>query len=117
MQKRHLTSGDMSITHSNAGILLWSIALIQEGRDVAAAFLFALLLNMKHLFAALAPLYFVYLLRHHCRSACHPQLRQLLACNFLMLLISLETGSLFRKNKLKQAAKIPTIPHCSLASR
>ncbi|CAL5226071.1 g8885 [Coccomyxa viridis] len=50
------------------GILLWSIALIQEGRDVAAAFLFALLLNMKHLFAALAPLYSVYLLRHYCRG-------------------------------------------------
>ena len=51
----------------SAGILLWSIALIQEGRDVAAALCFAVLLNMKHLFAALAPLYFVYLLRHYCR--------------------------------------------------
>ncbi|CAK0784063.1 hypothetical protein CVIRNUC_007266 [Coccomyxa viridis] len=50
------------------GILLWSIALIQEGQDVAAALCFAVLLNMKHLFAALAPLYFVYLLRHYCRG-------------------------------------------------
>ena len=54
--------------HSDAGILLWSIALIQEGRDLAAAFCFAVLLNMKHLFAALAPLYIVYLFRHYCRS-------------------------------------------------
>ena len=51
----------------SAGILLWSIALIQEGQDVAAALCFAVLLNMKHLFAVLAPLYFVYLLRHYCR--------------------------------------------------
>ena len=51
----------------SAGILLWSIALIQEGHDLAAALCFAVLLNMKHLFAALAPLYFVYLLRHYCR--------------------------------------------------
>ena len=50
-----------------AGILLWSIACIEEGRDVLAAALFALLLNMKHLFACLGPLYFVYLLRHYCR--------------------------------------------------
>lgn len=57
---------------SDAGILLWSIALIQEGRDVAAAFMFAVLLNMKHLFAALAPLYLVYLLRHHCRFVSLP---------------------------------------------
>lgn len=28
---------------------------------------FAVLLNMKHLFACLSPLYFVYLLRHYCR--------------------------------------------------
>ena len=53
----------------SAGILLWSIALIQEGRDLAAALCFAVLLNMKHLFAALAPLYTVYLLRHSCRYA------------------------------------------------
>ena len=46
---------------------MWSIALMHEGRDVAAAFCFAVLLNMKHLFAALAPLYFVYLLSRCCR--------------------------------------------------
>ena len=46
---------------------MWSIALMHEGRDVAAAFCFAVLLNMKHLFAALAPLYFVYLLSRCCK--------------------------------------------------
>lgn len=52
-----------------AGILLWSIGLIQEGHDLLGGLLFAVLLNMKHLFACLAPLYFVYLLRHYCRCA------------------------------------------------
>ncbi|BDA51372.1 probable dolichyl pyrophosphate Glc1Man9GlcNAc2 alpha-1,3- [Coccomyxa sp. Obi] len=50
------------------GILLWSIALIREGHDLLGGLLFALLLNMKHLFACLGPLYFVYLLRHYCRG-------------------------------------------------
>lgn len=49
------------------GILLWSIVCIEEGLDVLAAALFALLLNMKHLLACLTPLYLVYLLRHYCR--------------------------------------------------
>ncbi len=46
---------------------MWSIALIREGHDLLGGLLFAVLLNMKHLFACLGPLYFVYLLRHYCR--------------------------------------------------
>ena len=34
--------------------------------DLAGAFLYAVLLGMKHLYLTLAPLYFVYLLRHTC---------------------------------------------------
>ena len=48
---------------------MWSLALVREGHDLAGGVLFAVLLNMKHLFACLAPVYFVYLLRHHCRRA------------------------------------------------
>lgn len=51
------------------GILVWSLALVRVGHDLAGGVLFAILLNMKHLFACLAPVYFVYLLRHHCRHA------------------------------------------------
>ncbi|KAK9902706.1 hypothetical protein WJX75_003352 [Coccomyxa subellipsoidea] len=50
------------------GILIWSVALIREGHDLLGALLFAVLLNMKHLFACMGPLYFVYLLHHCCRE-------------------------------------------------
>jgi len=45
---------------------MWSLLLLDQGRDVVAGVLFAVLLNMKHLFAYAGPAYFVYLLRHYC---------------------------------------------------
>ena len=42
------------------------MGLIIEGRDLMAGILFAALVNMKHLFASLGPVYFVYLLRRYC---------------------------------------------------
>ena len=45
------------------------MALILEGYDLLGGVLFAVLVNMKHLFASLGPLYFVYLFRHYCRQA------------------------------------------------
>jgi alpha-1,3-glucosyltransferase len=45
------------------GLLLLSIACIHSEKPLAGAVLFAVLLNMKHLFLFAAPLYFVYLLR------------------------------------------------------
>ena len=50
-----------------AGLLVWSLALMAEGRDLAAAIVFTFLVTMKHLFACLGPLYAVHLLRHYCR--------------------------------------------------
>jgi hypothetical protein len=46
--------------------MVWSLLLAQERRYVASGILFAVLLNMKHLFAYMAPAYFVFLLRNHC---------------------------------------------------
>lgn len=50
------------------GILLWSILLIQHGQHIAGSIAFAVLVNMKHLYACLAPVYVVFLLRHYCRG-------------------------------------------------
>ena len=48
------------------GILVLSVASIQRGADLLGGILFAILINMKHLYLVLAPAYFVLLLRHHC---------------------------------------------------
>ncbi|XP_078441793.1 ALG6, ALG8 glycosyltransferase family [Wolffia australiana] len=50
------------------GILLLSLGLILEGRDVCGGIVFAVLICFKHLFAVAAPVYFVYLLRHYCNG-------------------------------------------------
>ncbi|XP_057495940.1 probable dolichyl pyrophosphate Glc1Man9GlcNAc2 alpha-1,3-glucosyltransferase [Actinidia eriantha] len=50
------------------GILLVSLSCLEEGRDLAGGFVFAVLLCFKHLFAVAGPVYFVYLLRHYCRG-------------------------------------------------
>ena len=48
------------------GIFILSLAAINSGRDLLGAFLFAVLLNLKHIFLYVAPVYFVYLLFHYC---------------------------------------------------
>ncbi|KAG8898392.1 glycosyl transferase, partial [Tulasnella sp. 403] len=48
------------------GILLWSILMARDGNKLASGFLFAVLLNFKHIYMYLAPAYFVYLLRSYC---------------------------------------------------
>ncbi|KAJ1526081.1 hypothetical protein ONE63_009246 [Megalurothrips usitatus] len=48
------------------GIQLLSIAKILQGSYVAGSFWFAVLLNLKHIYAYVAPAYLVYLLRNYC---------------------------------------------------
>jgi alpha-1,3-glucosyltransferase len=56
------------------GMLVWSILMAEQHQDLASGALFAVLLNFKHLFAYVAPVYFVYLLRHYCMGAGqHPE--------------------------------------------
>ncbi|KAJ4799872.1 hypothetical protein LUZ62_051118 [Rhynchospora pubera] len=50
------------------GIFLLSLGFLEEGKDLAGGFVFAVLLCSKHLFLVAAPLYFVYLLRHYCKG-------------------------------------------------
>ncbi|KAH7105365.1 glycosyltransferase family 57 protein [Auriculariales sp. MPI-PUGE-AT-0066] len=62
------------------GILLWSLLMARNGRNLASGILFAILLNFKHLYMYLAPAYFVYLLRAYCMTpAGTPRIPQFLS--------------------------------------
>ena len=62
-----------------------------QGRCLEAAFLFAVLLNLKHIFLYMAPAYFIYLLKHYCfatqtDSESHaPKTKDFLLTNFIRL--------------------------------
>jgi alpha-1,3-glucosyltransferase len=53
-------------TKTRPGLMVLSLLLADEGAFVSSGVLFAVLLNMKHLFAYMAPVYFVFLLRQYC---------------------------------------------------
>ncbi|CRK93790.1 CLUMA_CG007318, isoform A [Clunio marinus] len=48
------------------GILLLSCGKMFQRKFLQSAFYFAVLLNMKHIFIYMAPVYFCYLIRHYC---------------------------------------------------
>ena len=51
------------------GLLVYSLALVQQGRFVFGGMVYAALLNMKHIFIYVAPVFFIYLLSEKCFSA------------------------------------------------
>ncbi|KAI3428699.1 hypothetical protein D9Q98_007523 [Chlorella vulgaris] len=50
------------------GIFVLSLVAAAEERHLLAALLFAVLLNLKHIFLYAAPAFFIYLLRRYCRG-------------------------------------------------
>jgi len=48
------------------GMFVMSVVKMLEGKHLSSAFWFAVLLNFKHIFLYIAPVYFVYLLRSYC---------------------------------------------------
>lgn len=48
------------------GLLILSATKLREKKDLQGALLYAVLLMFKHIYLYVAPLYFVYLLGHHC---------------------------------------------------
>ncbi|OCT93293.1 hypothetical protein XELAEV_18016359mg [Xenopus laevis] len=55
-----------------SGMLLLSIARLYQKRFVESAFLFAVLLNFKHIFLYVAPAYGIYMLRSYCFTGNNP---------------------------------------------
>lgn len=57
------------------GVLFLSVAKVFQSNYLFAGFLFACLLNLKHIFLCLAPVYFVFILLHYCfqtvNDKCH----------------------------------------------
>ncbi|KAJ2725816.1 glycosyl transferase [Coemansia sp. Benny D115] len=68
-----LSPGFMFVDHVHfqyngflTGLLVLSLALAREGRDLLSGIVFAVLVCFKHIYMYIAPAYFLYLLLHHC---------------------------------------------------
>jgi ALG6, ALG8 glycosyltransferase family len=92
-----------------AGLFLWSISLVSDGRDLAGGVVFAALLNMKHLFACAAPVYFVYLLRHYCTGT-RAAAKFLLLGGAVAAVFGVSFGPFVAMGQLRQARSRPTVP-------
>ncbi|VDM00136.1 unnamed protein product [Schistocephalus solidus] len=64
----HITCTDMHFQYNGFlfGVLFLSVAKVFQSNYLFAGFLFACLLNLKHIFLCLAPVYFVFILLHYC---------------------------------------------------
>ncbi|KAH8106117.1 glycosyltransferase family 57 protein [Cristinia sonorae] len=86
------------------GILLWSILMARNGNKLASGFLFAVLLNFKHIFMYLAPAYFIYLLRSFCLSPSGELLPMhfLSLANTVILVFTVSLGPFFLMGQIPQ---------------
>ena len=91
------------------GLLLLACAALANGRHLWAAVAFSALLNLKHLFLFAAPLFFVYLLRHHVLGqGAAPSLaafrRLLLLGSLVLAIFALSFGPFLASGQLLQLA-------------
>ncbi|KAH9943342.1 glycosyltransferase family 57 protein [Epithele typhae] len=86
------------------GILLWSLLMARNDRKLASGFLFAVLLNFKHIYLYLAPAYFIYLLRSYCLSPSYTLLpgRFLALANAVILTFLVSLGPFLLMGQLPQ---------------
>ncbi|THH33589.1 hypothetical protein EUX98_g552 [Antrodiella citrinella] len=86
------------------GILLWSILMARNGNKLASGFLFAVLLNFKHIYMYLAPAYFIYLLRSFCLSPTGELLpsRFLSLANTVILVFTVSLGPFLLMGQIPQ---------------
>jgi alpha-1,3-glucosyltransferase len=69
------------------GVLIWMLSLFRQGHDLLAGVMFAILLNMKHLFAYLAPVITIYLWQHYCHINSSFSFRRFLLLGFSVSLV------------------------------
>lgn len=96
------------------GVLLLAVARIFQNRCLEAAFWFAVLLNLKHIYLYVAPAFFVYLLRSYCfvpvRRGLTFRLSDFNMKNFLklgsivLLVFAVSLGPFLSKGQLGQLA-------------
>ncbi|TFK94698.1 glycosyltransferase family 57 protein [Polyporus arcularius HHB13444] len=86
------------------GILMWSLLMARNDRKLLSGFLFAVLLNFKHIYLYLAPAYFIYLLRSYCLSPTYTLLpgRFLSLANAVILTFLASLGPFLLMGQLPQ---------------
>jgi alpha-1,3-glucosyltransferase len=70
------------------GILLLSCGKMFQSKFIQSAFYFAVLLNMKHIFIYMAPVYFCYLLKYYCFGSVKDFIKNVVKLGSVVLLVT-----------------------------